>query len=76
MPFPRDAQGGMVTGWLFALEEAKQEKMGSWLRTVLTAAFSHCVSEYKMCPRPPGLNQCIWPFRISPVRRISSADVG
>lgn len=53
MPFPRDGQGGMVAGQLFALEEAEQERREPWLRIISQQPF-HIVSGYKMCPCPQG----------------------
>lgn len=51
--FPRDGQGGVVAGQLFALEEAEQERRVPWLRIISQQPF-HIVSGYKMCPRPQG----------------------
>lgn len=53
----------MITGQLFAVEEAKQEKLGSSFRAGITVTFLHYFSVYKILSSPR-LNQYIWSFRI------------
>lgn len=52
MLFSGDVGRQMITDQILTVEEAKQEKMGSWLNTGITVALSHNFYEYKILSSP------------------------